>query len=491
MVVVMCLPLAELKDANAWFWGWGWGGFGAPNVLTNATVKFKDGDNTVIGDVDTGETFKLVITISGNNVYQNFGSNYTTYRVEITDSNLLLTNFKGNGFVDGAKYNGYTLRYDATTGKRWIEFKIRNGSTKTIQLNAKFANGVTEGGNAVSVKLVDVSTNRYVTGSITPNAEFKWVDNKTQNVNSLTTSDFEAGSIQYNLSATPDYVSDGTGELWATGLSFTDTIELSSGLTFKSADALKSALSIPGATIGDVTVDGNKAVVTWTVDSLNVDSTGKPYAEMDPYNVTATLSLNCISAASDFESGTISNTLDVKAKTYASDGKYTEELGTKSVSVPVTSNPAKFDQITKTIAAVESDTYANMGYFLEGDYVVFKVATKNTGGKAGSVTLTDTLPTGLTATASDVTSVTHDGAVTVSGNTITIVYNSVPAGEEASALIRCMVNGNASGSIGNTVKNDNGYSANSYITVKELTSEIDVTKTASVSSILKDTATES
>ena len=146
MVVVMCLPFTELKSANAFFWGWGFGGYGGfggmwgPNVLTNATVQFKDAETSqIIDEVDSGVPFKLVITISGNNVYQNWGSNSTTYRVEVTDDLFLLTDFRNNGFKDNAKSNGFTIHYDAKTGKRYIDFKIANGATKTITLNAMFA----------------------------------------------------------------------------------------------------------------------------------------------------------------------------------------------------------------------------------------------------------------------------------------------------------------------------------------------------------------
>lgn len=120
LVAIMCMPTSFFEAAAFGFgfrpgmgpgFGFGWGG---PNVLTNASVKFKDAaTNKVIGDVESGETFKLVITISGNNVHQ-FGPT-AKYRVEITDGNLLLTNFKDNGFYNGAKYNGYKLVYDACT----------------------------------------------------------------------------------------------------------------------------------------------------------------------------------------------------------------------------------------------------------------------------------------------------------------------------------------------------------------------------------------
>ncbi|MGN0592391.1 MAG: hypothetical protein ACI4JQ_04010, partial [Ruminococcus sp.] len=495
LTLILCIPAVPSANMTADAWpGFGWGGWpgfgwGGPNVLTNATVKFKDGNGTVIGDVDSGETFKIVITISGNNVHQNPGSNSTKYRVEITDTNLLLTNFKDDGFYDGAKYNGYKLVYDAATGKRYIEFSIRNGSTQTIQLSAKFANGITEDGHTATVKLIDTSTNRSVSSTITANAAFNWTDNKTENVTELQSSDFATGSIQYTLSASPNYVSDGTGEVWATGLAFEDVIELSEGLTFTSAADVKNALSIPGVTISDVKLSGsNTAIVTWTVDSTKL-SNGKPYAEMDAFNKTATLNLNCIHVSESFTTGTLGNTLRVGAMTYGSSDYI--PLGEKSVQAVVKSNPAKFSEIGKNVAADKctSSTYSTKGYFVDGDTVAFYVSTKNTGGKAGSVQLIDTIPAGLTYVKTE--GVSPTGTVTASGQTVTIQYNSVAAGETAEAYIYCKVDKpTADASLKNTVKNGEGYSADAYVPVKVLTPSISVTKSASTNSILKDTATE-
>ena len=127
LTLILCIPAVPSANITADASGYGfgfmpgwnsWFGWGGPNVLTNATVKFKDADTSeVISSAESGEMFKLVITISGNNVHQNFGSNKTTYRIEITDKNLLLTNFKNDGFYDGATYNGYKIRYDSSTGK--------------------------------------------------------------------------------------------------------------------------------------------------------------------------------------------------------------------------------------------------------------------------------------------------------------------------------------------------------------------------------------
>ncbi|MBQ8514523.1 MAG: hypothetical protein IJ496_03920, partial [Ruminococcus sp.] len=519
LTLVLCIPAVPSANMTAdAFWGFmpgwnNWFGWSGPNVLTNATVKFKDANNTVIGEVDSGETFKLVITISGNNVHQRPNGGSTNYRIEITDSNLLLTNFRNDGFYNGAKYNGYKLTYDEATGKRYIDFSIRNGSTKTIQLSAKFANGITEP-HTSTVKLIDRSTNKSVSGSIKVNAEFNWKDNKAKNVTELQSSDFENGSIQYTLSASPNYVSDGTGEVWATGLLFTDTIELTSdpagSLSFVSDTAVKNALSIPGVTIEDVKLTGSTtAVVTWRVASTNVDSSGKPYAEMDAFNKTATLNLSCIDVNEDtFNSGTLSNTLNVKAMTYSSSSgntdaeKYIYDLGSKKVSVPVKTNPAKFDQISKILDATKSGVatpdYSTRGYFMAGDTVVFLVKAKNTGGKTGSVTLVDDVNAKLTYEGLEYSKYETWGSiapssVSDSSNDVTIEYNSVPGGQEVGVYLYYKVTDavTADANIPNTVTiKDSNYSATAYAPVKVSSPSISVTKSASTYSIISGTDTD-
>ena len=170
------------------------------------------------------------------------------------------------------------------------------------------------------MKLVDTGSKASVSSSIVPNAEFAWKQNKTTNTMEVSSSDFDSGVLQYDLSASPNYVPDGTGEIWATGLQFTDTITLSDGLTFKDASAVQSAFTVPGAAVDDVKVSGSTATITWHVDSKYVDANQKPYAEMDAYNVTASLKLNCITIDDDnFTTGKITNTLEVDAKCSSSD----------------------------------------------------------------------------------------------------------------------------------------------------------------------------
>lgn len=165
VLMLMSIPFSTM-EASAWPNG-GWFG---PNVLTNASVTFKDSRFQNISEVDSGSLFYLMITIAGNNVHQRPGAE-NTYRVEITDNNLLLPNFAGNGFVDGAVYNGFTLHNQG--GKRYIEFSVRNGDTKAIRLQAKFANGTTPDDTKNTVKLVQVSSGKSLSNTITANSSIQ------------------------------------------------------------------------------------------------------------------------------------------------------------------------------------------------------------------------------------------------------------------------------------------------------------------------------
>lgn len=107
LMIVTCIPSAFFASAaeNAKASG--------PLVLTNSSIEFRDSKYNPIPDpekgkegVESGDLFYLMATISGNNVNE---GEEDTYRIEITDQNLLLPNFAGNGFRDGAVYNGYVL----------------------------------------------------------------------------------------------------------------------------------------------------------------------------------------------------------------------------------------------------------------------------------------------------------------------------------------------------------------------------------------------
>ncbi|MBQ8123666.1 MAG: DUF11 domain-containing protein, partial [Ruminococcus sp.] len=482
-MVIMSVPsdLFSLPArADTPFFGFGMPGFGmpgfgwgAPNVLTNATVKFKDSSGTNITSVDSGEAFKMVITISGNNAISN-GS--TSYMLEVPDS-ILLTNFRGNGFTNGAKYNGYTLRYDPATGKRYVEFSVKNGSTQTIQLSGMFANGITEDGTVANVKLVTNDIWRLsTTGSITAKSNLSWNDDKSTSTASLESKDFATGKAEFKLSAAPSGPSSETGVLWADKLEFTDTIVLPAGLTFKSADDVKAALSISGVTIESVTLSGSDtAVVKWTKNNTNTQD-GVPYAEMDPFSADATLALNCIQADDSFTGGKLKNTLDVKAYGYNSDTP--KDLGEKSAEIPIKASQPDVSDLKKTLVNVET----GKSYAMSGDTVTFNIRNTNTGGKAlSNFSITDVVSDDLTFVKFEKKDCTAD--VTFTGTTINVA--SFAPGETIDVDVICQVKaGAADGNGSNTATNSENFSSTAYVPIKSAKDALDISKTADTAQIL-------
>ena len=177
-----------------------------PNVITNAKIEFRDSNFKELSEVKTGEQFYLNISISGNNV--NHGASQTTYRVDITDKNLLLQNFAGGGFVDGAVYKGFTVHINGD--ERYLTYTVENGQTKVVQLNAKLKNGTTPDGSKVPVKIVQGS--KSLTKSITAKSSSAWTQNKTENKTHITAEELANGTnLEYVLSASPLNANKKTG----------------------------------------------------------------------------------------------------------------------------------------------------------------------------------------------------------------------------------------------------------------------------------------
>lgn len=242
LMIIVSVPLSSLTASARGFGGFG-GGWGGPLVVTNYKVEFKDSRFNNITTAESGELFYLMLSISGNNVNQIPGQT-NTYRAYITDENLLLPNFAGDGFQDGAVYNGYTLHVNSD-GTRYVEFDIKNGDTKVIRLSAKFRNGTTPDGESVTVKVVNTETGKSASGTITPQSELLWAQNKTEDKTEIKASDIEDGvTVNYTLSAAPNNPTTSKGAWWATGLEFTDTISLPAGLTFTTGapSALEAAI---------------------------------------------------------------------------------------------------------------------------------------------------------------------------------------------------------------------------------------------------------
>ena len=444
LMIVTCLPsmLFPVSADNN-------GRSGGPLVLTNASVEFRDSKYNPIDEVNTGDVFYLMSTISGNNVNE---GEMDSYRIEITDKNLLLPNFAGNGFKDGAVYNGYTLHVNSD-GSRYITFDIDNGQTKQVRLQAKFQNGKTPGGTISTVKIVQDSTGKNASSTITAKAERQWSASKSEDRNALTAAQLAAGTtVNYTLSASANNASKKNGVEWVQSLKFEDTISLSE-MTFTGdaqtavENAVKSAVAAAGYTAGNlsVTVSGSTAKISFTVDSKNTN------AEMSAVKLHVALPLNSNTVKMNGTAdGKVTNSLTVSGKPYGDDTSYST-IGGNSVELKVSAPQGPKFSIGKTVQNGKA-------YYVKGDTVEFEISASNTGDAAGNITLKDNVPDGMT-----LESITAaDG--TVSGNSVT--FQNVAAGATVTAKVVCKVSKDQTANLTNEVT-DGTNTAKATITVKK------------------------
>ena len=444
LMIVTCLPsmLFPVSADNN-------GRSGGPLVLTNASVEFRDSKYNPIDEVDTGDVFYLMSTISGNNVNE---GEVDSYRIEITDKNLLLPNFAGNGFRDGAVYNGYILHVNSD-GSRYIAFDIDNGQTKQVRLQAKFQNGKTPGGTISTVKIVQDSTGKNASSTITARAKRQWSASKSEDRNALTAAQLAAGTtVNYTLSASANNASKKNGVEWVQSLKFEDTISLSE-MTFTGGaqtaveNAVKSAIAAAGYTAGNlsVAVSGSTAKISFTVDSKNTN------AEMSAVKLNVALPLNSSTVKMNGTAdGKVTNSLTVSGKPYGDNASYST-IGGNSVELKVSAPQGPKFSIGKTVQNGKA-------YYVNGDTVEFEISASNTGDAAGDITLTDNVPDGMT-----LESITAaDG--TVSGNSVT--FQNVAAGATVTAKVVCKVSKDQTTNLTNEVTDGNN-TAKATISVKE------------------------
>ena len=446
LMIVTCLPsmLFPVSADNN-------GRSGGPLVLTNASVEFRDSKYNPIDEVNTGDVFYLMSTISGNNVNE---GEVDSYRIEITDKNLLLPNFAGNGFRDGAVYNGYTLHVNSD-GSRYITFDIDNGQTKQVRLQAKFQNGKTPGGTTSTVKIVQDSTGKNASSTITARAKRQWSASKSEDRNALTAAQLAAGTtVNYTLSASANNVTKKNGVEWVQSLKFEDTISLSE-MTFTGGaqtaveNAVKSAVATAGYTAGNLSVEAidgtSTAKISFTVDSKNTN------AEMPAVNLNVALPLNSSTVKMNGTAdGKVTNSLTVSGKPYGDDASYST-IGGNSVELKVSAPQGPKFSIGKTVKNGKA-------YYVNGDIVEFEISASNTGDAAGDITLTDNVPDGMT-----LESITAaDG--TVSGNSVT--FQNVAAGATVTAKVVCKVSKDQTANLTNEVTDGNN-TAKATISVKE------------------------
>ena len=386
LMIVTCLPsmLFPVSADNN-------GRSGGPLVLTNASIEFRDSKYNPIPDpekgkegVESGDLFYLMATISGNNVNE---GEEDTYRIEITDQNLLLPNFAGNGFRDGAVYNGYVLHVNPD-GSRYITFSIDNGQTKQIRLQAKFRNGKTPNGTVAEVRISQEGSGKSVSNTITAIAAMNWNASKSEDRTSLKASDIAGGtSVNYTLSASSNNASQKKGAEWVKSLTFQDTISLEN-MTFQGdaaaaiRNAVKSAIQAAGYDAEPtVTVKGAKADISFVLNSKNEN------AEMPAVRLNVALPLNSSTVKMNGTAdGKVTNDLSVSGKPYG-DNAAEKSIGGNSVELTVSAPKGPQFSLSKTVENEKA-------YYLKGDKVKFVITVTNTGDMDGDIDITDALPDG-------------------------------------------------------------------------------------------------
>ena len=442
LMIVTCLPsmLFPVSADNN-------GRSGGPLVLTNASIEFRDSKYNPIPDpekgkegVESGDLFYLMATISGNNVNE---GEEDTYRIEITDQNLLLPNFAGNGFRDGAVYNGYVLHVNPD-GSRYITFSIDNGQTKQIRLQAKFRNGKTPNGTVAEVRISQEGSGKSVSNTITAIAAMNWNASKSEDRTSLKASDIAGGtSVNYTLSASSNNASQKKGAEWVKSLTFQDTISLEN-MTFQGdaaaaiRNAVKSAIQAAGYDAEPtVTVKGAKADISFVLNSKNEN------AEMPAVRLNVALPLNSSTVKMNGTAdGKVTNDLSVSGKPYG-DNAAEKSIGGNSVELTVSAPKGPQFSLSKTVENEKA-------YYLKGDKVKFVITVTNTGDMDGDIDITDALPDGLTPT----------GETAWTGI-------AVPAGKSVTKEIECTVDKDETVALTNTVTGNHGEKAEKTIQVKK------------------------
>lgn len=449
MVLFMCVPAQDLTLVSA----------EDSTIATSMNVEFTDSKYNAIDSVSSGELFYILLTLGGANVTET-GQNTDVYRFYVPNE-LQLVNFPNNGFTEGAEYHGFVVHIEGDV--RYLEYSQDNGDTQVMTLQGKFANGITPNDTKYTFDLVYSGDGTKVSNTMVTKSASNWSTSKTADKYTINAKDINDGvNIAYTLNAN----SNGSkkGNWYMKKLYFTDTITLPSNLTF--TDSIRDAISIEGATIENVTISGNTATVKWSVESSNTKN------ELPNQSFKMNVTLNSNTVAGELEkSDDIVNTLAVKGQRVGEDdASYT--LPDASAKVKVNALEPKFE-INKTVDKSLCNT---------GDTVNYTVTVKNTGGKYGNVTVTDSIPSYLEDAQVGSTIPDSYGSATIVDNVLTANLVRVPAGGTVTIKYSAKIKSGASGTISNTAvaTKDNTYYGSSTANVTVKTPKLTISKNGHV-----------
>ncbi|MBR2283558.1 MAG: DUF11 domain-containing protein, partial [Ruminococcus sp.] len=400
-------------------------GFGAfTDVNSNNKIEFRNSAGQVISEVDTGEDFTMHVELSGSNVYQ-FGFG-TTYMIELTNDNIQLTDFAGNGTKNGAKYAGFTI--SIVGGKRYLMYTVTNGQTRALDLNLRFKNGTTPDDTKVTATLSTMGSFTSKKATVTANADIKWANTKSASPTAI-----DIGTpVTYTVKAYPDNTSD-TGVWYAGKVKVTDTIELPSGLSFTDTPTI----TVNGSPATIVSSDSSSVTFTYEAESSNKKG------EMSPQEFTVTLNTSTLSGSSG---GTFTNTVTTDVWGVGNESSSTPDFTTSPASADVSiSEPTPADVNLSKDVKSRTGEYVSKGFLTDGDTAVFTITLSNNGDspeeyEAGKLVLTDVLPEGLVYKSASAEGYT----VTQSGKTVTFTNDSkvtLTKGKVITFDVECTVEG--------------------------------------------------
>ena len=501
LMILMGIPSSLTSTLADGPMGGGLSGYnsGRNNVLTNVSVSFYDSKFHAIAEADSGELFYLSVQLAGNNVNEPFGKD--NFRLEISDNNLLLPNFAGNGFKDGAVYNGFTLHYDEATGKRYLDYDIRNGDTKMIRLQAKFANGITPDGLKETVKLIQTSSGKTISNTITANSNLAWNQNKSQDKNMLSGDALKTRTtVNYTLSASPNNSNKSKGAWWASGLHFIDELKIPEGSGIVAEYDLEKALKATGFTYKIISATSPFEFYLYSKDKSK---------DMDSVNILLPVTYKYAdNVDTDKVEGsvTVINDLNVSVKGIGEgvteDGeeddneKYYHPVGNSNVSLVVnepTKKQAKFsitkDSETKSLDYDKADLWdeaKTKGDEKTSKEIEYTIIVENTGEAEGDITLVENPAKGITITG--VESTNNNVVFNSSDNTITV--GKLKENESVKISVKATITTSSGGTFTNYVYEDGnkGNGDSHDITVDKKEPNISSYKTGWVGS--SDTVTD-
>ena len=437
----------------------------------------------VIDGVNVGELARMQISLG---VASNIDTDSTSIRIDLSNDNFYFTSFTPNGDEDGATYSVVVedstqgtktltavLHIDAD-GTRYITIDdLLQGSTVYLSLDGYFKDTVTP-----NEKLsVSVGGQEYATISV-KNVENKiTIDNsKTVSIDKITyhqgnTQDLSSNfPITYGISANVNIP-----DAWAD----TETLQ---NLTIDDTLSFPDSMYIENS--GSVDLSN---FIGLGANSVLTISDFSPVLSSDETKIVG-IKLNRVLTSTDIDKylangeeislkyndnlviggdGTISNTLSTSYESTNFTGRANPV--TKTTTIDETTG-AKFEKTTKKLADWGMNSNTGMGgagwftgYLIEGDEIIYKISTTNTGDEAGNVKLTDIIPTGtvlVEAKSDDTTDINSSATVTIDGeekNAVIWNFSNVSAGQTVNATIKVKITDNADFTLINNLYKDEDY----------------------------------